>query len=166
LAAAQRVTRAQPFDQPRFQPHFRLFALCASGRDAGNGDFEAETLVEQIAFYVRLLTELGRGPLSIESVRVDVTDLGDGGFAALLDERVAPALRAAFPGLHVAAAPEHEARRSYYERVCFRVWATNAEHDVPIVDGGFTDWTQRLLADRKERLLTSGTGTQLLAELF
>ncbi|MDX6503926.1 MAG: hypothetical protein QOE29_1051 [Gaiellaceae bacterium] len=166
LAAAQRVTRAQQFDQPDFQAHFRLFALCTAGRDTGNRDFEADALVAQIGFYVRLLTELGGSLLAIDSVRVGVTDLGDGAFAPLLEERVAPALRAAFPGVEIAADPEREARRSYYERVCFRVWVRNAEHDVPIVDGGFTDWTQRLLADRKERLLTSGIGVQLLAERF
>ena len=35
--------------------------------------------------------------------------------------------------------------------------------DLPIVDGGFVDWTQRLLSDRKERLLISGAGLERLA---
>jgi hypothetical protein len=30
------------------------------------------------------------------------------------------------------------------------------------VDGGFTDWTARLLSNRKERLLTSGIGIDFL----
>ena len=33
---------------------------------------------------------------------------------------------------------------------------------VSLVDGGFVDWTQRLLSDRKERLLISGIGTERL----
>jgi len=35
---------------------------------------------------------------------------------------------------------------------------------VIIVDGGLTDWTQRLLSNRRERLFTSGIGLGLLAE--
>jgi hypothetical protein len=31
--------------------------------------------------------------------------------------------------------------------------------DVQLVDGGFVDWTQRLLGDAKERLLVSGAGS-------
>jgi hypothetical protein len=163
LASAQRVVRAQPQHLPNREAHFRLFALCAAGRGSG---FEEDALVAQIGFYVGLLGELGRGTLRIETVRVGVTDLGDGAFAGLLDERVIPAVRAAFPGVRVEHDPERESRRVYYERVCFRVWATNADHDVPVVDGGFVDWTQRLLDDRKERLLTSAFGAQLLSDLF
>jgi hypothetical protein len=33
------------------------------------------------------------------------------------------------------------------------------------VEGGFVDWTQTLLGDRKERLLTSAVGLDLLVRL-
>jgi hypothetical protein len=36
----------------------------------------------------------------------------------------------------------------------------------PIVDGGFTDWTARLLGNRKERLLVSGIGTEFACKTF
>jgi hypothetical protein len=35
----------------------------------------------------------------------------------------------------------------------------------PIVDGGFTDWTARLLGSRKERLLISGIGSEIVCRL-
>jgi hypothetical protein len=34
-----------------------------------------------------------------------------------------------------------------------------------VSDGGFTDWTARLLADAKERLLISGLGSERLLSL-
>ena len=34
-----------------------------------------------------------------------------------------------------------------------------------LVEGGFVDWSARLLGDRKERLLISGIGLELLARL-
>jgi hypothetical protein len=36
----------------------------------------------------------------------------------------------------------------------------------PVVDGGFTDWTARLLGNRKERLLISGIGSELVCKMF
>jgi hypothetical protein len=35
-----------------------------------------------------------------------------------------------------------------------------------LADGGFTDWTQLLLGDSKERLMTSAIGTELICRLF
>jgi hypothetical protein len=47
----------------------------------------------------------------------------------------------------------------YYQGLCFKVFRDGVE----IGDGGFVDWTQRLLGNRKERLLISGVGVDRLA---
>lgn len=49
----------------------------------------------------------------------------------------------------------------YYTGLCLRI-SPEAPDGVryPIVDGGFTDWTARLLQNRKERLLTTGIGSE------
>ena len=50
---------------------------------------------------------------------------------------------------------------AYYAGPCLRISPAAADFERhPIVDGGFTNWTARLLQDRKERLLTSGIGTE------
>ena len=36
----------------------------------------------------------------------------------------------------------------------------------PVIDGGFTDWTARLLGHRKERLIISGIGTEFVCKRF
>jgi hypothetical protein len=36
----------------------------------------------------------------------------------------------------------------------------------PIVDGGFTDWTARLLGNRKERLPISGIGSEFVFKTY
>jgi hypothetical protein len=46
----------------------------------------------------------------------------------------------------------------YYVRTCFGLWSGEAN----LADGGFTDWSARLLGDRKERVLTSGIGLDRL----
>jgi hypothetical protein len=35
-----------------------------------------------------------------------------------------------------------------------------------LIDGGFTDWTQQLMSNRKERLMTSGLGSERLCACF
>jgi hypothetical protein len=49
--------------------------------------------------------------------------------------------------------------------LCFKVFATfsGGPDPVEIADGGFTDWTARLLGNAKERLLISGLGLDRVA---
>jgi hypothetical protein len=50
---------------------------------------------------------------------------------------------------------------SYYRGVCLRISAMAPDGNrYPITDGGLTDWTARLLENRKERLLATGVGSE------
>ncbi|MFS8098427.1 hypothetical protein LFM09_14950 [Lentzea alba] len=58
--------------------------------------------------------------------------------------------------------PANPSRQTgYYQGLCFKVLRDGVE----IGDGGFVDWTQRLLGNRKERLLICGVGVDRLATL-
>jgi len=49
----------------------------------------------------------------------------------------------------------------YYRGLCLRISPVAPDGNrYPVIDGGFTDWTARMLQDRKERLLTSGIGSE------
>jgi len=62
---------------------------------------------------------------------------------------------------------EQESSQGYYSGVRFQMYARDpAGTDYFIVDGGFTDWTQQLLSNRKERLLISGVGSERFVSLF
>ncbi|MPN15427.1 hypothetical protein SDC9_162760 [bioreactor metagenome] len=50
-----------------------------------------------------------------------------------------------------------ETDNSYYHGINFKI----SINDMEIVDGGFVDWTQKLLGNKKERLLISGAGVDL-----
>ena len=39
-------------------------------------------------------------------------------------------------------------------------------NNYPLVDGGFTDWTARLLGNQKERLLISGIGSEFVCKTY
>ena len=55
----------------------------------------------------------------------------------------------------------------YYSGLCFRISpAAPDANRYPIVDGGLTDWTARLLEDRKERLLATGIGSEFVCRAY
>jgi hypothetical protein len=164
LAASHRLTRAQLFDGPRMTPHFRLFAMTTAGRDEGSFRFEVRALLEQLDLHLCLLERSG---LAFGGIRVAVTDLSAGQRrTALADEVLAP-LAARHPAASIGFDDARQAGRGYYRDACFFIYATTpAGDEFGLADGGFTDWTARLTHSGKERLLTSGLGTERLTALF
>jgi hypothetical protein len=167
LCASHRLVRAQNFNRPGLVSHFRLFALCTAGRDEGSYRFELESLYEQIAFYVWLLSEVEEIGHSVNGIRVAITDLTGGALTDRLRREVMELLAARRPGAQLEFDPDRTRGRGYYEGVCFSIHATDArgaEHE--LADGGFTPWTQRILSNQKERLLISGISTERMCSIF
>jgi hypothetical protein len=163
LAASHRLTRAQVFNGPRLTPHFRVVSLCAAGRDEGSFQFEATQLVEQIAFYVRLIREVAQLGCHLSEIRVALTDFSEGRLTATLEDQVLHPLSERCPDARCHFDPTRSAGRGYYDRVCFKVLATERSHgELELADGGPTPWTRHLLSDQKERLVVSGLGVERL----
>jgi hypothetical protein len=163
LAASQRLTRAQVFTGSGLYSHFRVLAMCAAGRDEGSFRFESQRLVEQIAFYVRLVQEVAQLDCHLRQVRVAVTDFTDGRLSATLEDQVLRPLSDRFPDATCHLDPNRSAGRGYYDSVCFKIFATErSDRELELADGGLTDWTRRLLSDHKERLIISGLGIERL----
>lgn len=155
LAASQRVVRAQRFDDAGALAHFQLFGLVTAGRDTGSRSFERRALAEHLRFGARALRSAGA-----ERTRIRLTGLDAA--AGPIIERMYADLTAT-PGVEVIEDPDRTSGRGYYTTLCFKIHADIAGHRMEIGDGGFTDWTQRLNGNRKERLLISGFGVDRLA---
>jgi len=156
LAAVQRVLRAQPFDFPGALAHFTLFGLVTAGRDRGDLRFESRVLVDDVVALTRAI--LVAGALLVQ---VRVTDLSGGRVAAVdvLSDALAAQRR-----VTVVADPDRVSGRGYYTGMCFKIYAGGGPDQMREVgDGGFVEWTQHLLGNRRERLLISGIGLDLLA---
>ena len=145
LCAACRVLRLQPLpDGPGFTRHFALFALVTAGRAQPSHGFEIDALRDHVAVYLRLFEALG-----IAGHEVLLTD-------------APPHVLEAITGAVEDAARTHA--RGYYDGMLLSITVADREGNrFGYVDGGRTDWTQRLLSNRKERLFTSGIGLNLLA---
>lgn len=154
LAAVQRVVRAQRFAAGMF-PHFGLFGLVTAGRDTGSLGFERSALAGQLEIAIR-----GVAAATGRDVQIALTPLSDRG------ERIAAAVSAGLAPVTPAGVVtdrERQAGRGYYRDLCFKVSAYEDGEPREVGDGGFTDWTARLTANQKERLLILGLSTDRLA---
>ncbi len=166
LGTSHRQLRAQKFEGPASFQHFSIFTLCTAGRDEGSFKFETEALLEQVDFYVRLLDKAGELGYTIKDIRVSITAL-DERRVDTLQASVIDALSAKHPHIRVQFDQDRQSGRRYYTDTCFTIHAVNpAGDDLLLVDGGLTTWTQQLLSNRKERLMTSGLGSERLCACF
>lgn len=146
LAAKHRVLRAQRFEGPRSFAHFSLLGMVSAGRDRGDRGFEVTELTRHIEALVAAVIAID----SDAEVVVQVSDL-----SGRLDEALV-----IVDALDVEATvdPDRSHGRGYYEHLCFKIGVRRNDEIVEVGDGGSTPWTQHLLADRKERLVISGSG--------
>jgi hypothetical protein len=149
------VVRAQRFPDG-WSAHFSLFAMVTAGRDTGSRLFEEAALAGHLRFAMAGLRAAG-----LPRVQLALTPLSQAG------EQIATAVAAELDAAQADIVTDRDraAGRGYYRDLCFKVNALIDGKPAEIGDGGFTDWTARLLANRKERLLISGYGLDRLAGL-
>jgi hypothetical protein len=156
LAALQRVIRGQRFDEDgRSFSHFELFGLVTAGRDVGDLTFESRSALQHLRIVVAALTAL-----DASAIRLELTDLAGGRFGELVEQ-----LRSALEDarVEVAERPDRPSGRNYYDGFCFKAFPTFGSETFEVADGGFVDWTRKLVGNEKERLLISGIGLDRLA---
>jgi hypothetical protein len=149
--------RAQPFQGPASFAHFAIFAVVSAGRNQRGLPFERGSAVRHVLFHAR-----GALAAGVDAVEIRLSDLSDEG----RDAPIVDAVRAALSNearVTVLDDPNRKHGRGYYAGFCFKVDATFGDSTSEIGDGGFVDWTQLLLSDRKERLLTTGMSVDRLA---
>lgn len=156
LSTVTRVTRAQRFEGPRMFAHFCLLGLVTAGRDRGNQAFEQSALIEQVEALTAVVRACG-----FDRVVVKLSDLG-GQHTRIIDAAIL-----ALNGARVVCThdPHRSAGRGYYPNVCFKLAVECNGEEIEVGDGGIVDWTQSLLGNRKERLMTAGLSLERLATL-
>jgi hypothetical protein len=147
LCTTQRLVRAQRVRETFHTQHFRILSLCSAGRGEA---FGMHAIVEHIRLQLHLLSTLP-AEFRRASLRVTLAAENFDELRALLGDDVI-----------LARDEERLTKTSYYERAAFKVWVD----DLPLGDGGFTDWTARLRNERRERLVTSAIGTEMLIKGF
>jgi hypothetical protein len=144
LCAAHRVLRPAG--------HFKLFALATAGRATGGHGFALAAMLEHLGVLLALLDDA-----AAPAVRATVTALPGGPPPERIEVAVLAPLRAR--GADAMLDPGRTRATGYYAGACFEIFIDGRSR----ADGGGVAWTQQLLADRRERLVISGIGTELLA---
>jgi len=158
LAASQRQVRAQSYGRPRASAHFGLLAIVAAGRALPRSSFECGALVEQAGYYLSLLRNWRPG----WAVEVVLSDFA--GRRRLLEDHVLGPLQEKAPSeVTLRIDPDRQEGRGYYLDLCYKLYArTEAGASFEVGDGGATDWTRKLISDRRERLVIGGLGVDRL----
>ena len=163
---SHRLVRAQPLLDPRHTPHFKIFSMVTAGRDIGNFGFEINNLYQHLSFYLTFFTETNSSYF-FKNIEVLITHLGNEKMAELISENIFQPLLAVFPNIVFRFDPTRESGRGYYQQICFKVNAENKKGiHFSLADGGFTNWTQQYLNNKKERLLISGFGAEMVSLFF
>lgn len=163
FSAVHRHVRAQEVpDMPGYSPHFSILGLTSAGRDKGGFDFEKENLWRHIHFYRSFLED----NMHISPIKLSLRNLGGESGDNRIFDMMHEFLREKLFDLTVETAPTARKEQAYYCDVQFKIVIPMPDGgEMEIADGGFTDWTRQLTGNRKERLLISGIGLELLYKM-
>ncbi len=154
LCTTSRVLRTPRVEKKGFTQHFRLWAFVSGGRDPGGRSFEREALREHVALHHAVMAALRAQGLAIPEPRLTISVAE--GHQPWVEEAARE-----LPGARLAPLSG-----SYYQGARINLSLPMGEGELPVSDGGLTDWLATLRSDRKERLFISAIGTELLARLF
>lgn len=151
IGVTEKVARLNKFQGDDLGRNIRQRAIALFGND----------LDLPIPLRVNRLSELPEGLLTKYDLSAEVERLGKVG------ESIFTKLSQLHPGTKFVYELDRTGGMGYYQGLCFKIEATNRDAETyQLVDGGFTDWTQILLSNKKERLMTSGLGTEFLMRKF
>ena len=166
LCTSHRQLRAQVFDGKASFAHFRVLALCTAGRTKGNFVVETTALIEHINYYVSIIRRHLREGYHIKRFRIELLPFTSETLR-ISEAEVTRAISDDSEGIDIAIDRSLAPENGYFEHMRFKMFASDESgNEYNIVDGGFTTWTQELLNNKKEFLLTSGLGTERMVYCF
>ena len=158
-AATHRHVRSQSLSNPAFTPHFGIFCLATGGRDTGSFSFELDQLFDHITTHLSVFAnefDLGKEKLLLKIFLKDENEI----FHQKLKERMKD-----MNGQLTVQIEKEIDPGEYYKLVQFKFFIVSKGQEINLSDGGFVDWTQKLIPNKKHRLIISGVGTELIHKM-
>jgi hypothetical protein len=163
FSTVQRHIRTQQITGKGFTPHFKIACLVTAGTDTGSFSFEKESLLQHI--------------IAMKELYINYYNVDDISFRFLCrkhgydsSERLAEQVREFVIGKHpdisidIVKTPEKEI--DYYKGIQYKVDIRVNGRTYEIGDGGFVDWTQQMLQNKKERMLSTGIGFDFMYRIM
>lgn len=159
----QRHIRTQQVNIKGFTPHFKIGCLVTAGTDTGSFSFEKESLCQHIA--------------AMKEVYLNYYKVDDISFRFLcrkhgydsserLAEQVKEYVIGKYPDTSIQIIKSPEKDIDYYKGIQYKVDIRIKGKTYEIGDGGFVDWTQQLLQNKKERMLSTGIGFDFMYRIM
>jgi hypothetical protein len=146
--------------------HTGAVAARLAAADVSLADVRAQVRTEVWSDPDALLAARGLQPMRGRAADLALPPRYAAVLRAIDDEVLAP-LAGEFPAARLQLDLGRLEGLGYYLGPCVRITARDREGVMlPLTDGGFVDWTQRLLGDRRERFLITGIGSDLACARF
>ncbi len=156
-ATTHRHVRGQYFTNPAFTAHFSVFCMVTGGQDTGYYSFELAQLADHLNLYLSFLSKVyGKEKLLVKFYLKEDNER----FRTLLPNLT----KNMDPEITLDIETPTQAT-AYYQLVQFKIFLRHKGQLLDMVDGGWVDWTQQLLQNKKHRLLISGAGIELLYKM-
>lgn len=158
----QRHLRTQAISAKGFRPHFKIGCLVTCGSDSGNFEFEKVSLNE----HMQIMKHLFAGYFKVEEISFRI--LPRAGYANTKDllSRTSEYFKNEDPGIRLSIVEQTANQNQYYKGIQYKVDIRVNGKVYEIGDGGFVDWTQQLLQNKKERMLSTGFGLDLMYRIL
>lgn len=158
FCTTHRHVRAQYFgDSPGMLTHFHLFCMVTSGVDQGSYNFGKKSLWEHIEVYRTIFKSLFSSNIEVIFSERD----GYKDSAGLVSRIIEYGDGLDLDGV-VISTGDPQKENQYYKGLQFTIKTLIEDREYYIGDGGFVDWTQKMLGTKKERLLISAIGLDRL----
>jgi hypothetical protein len=158
-ATTHRHVRSQALSNPAFTPHFGVFCLATGGHDTGSFSFELEQLLDHITTHFSVYSK--EFDLKKEKLLLKI-------FLKEENEPFRQKLKDIMKSINGAVIVQMEKQVNpgeYYKLVQFKFFIERNGEEINLSDGGFVDWTQKLIPNKKHRLIISGMGTELVYKM-
>ncbi|MBO1511060.1 hypothetical protein [Metabacillus bambusae] len=155
FCTSHRHIRAQKFDKPGLVPHFNIFCMVSSGRDKGGYSFEKQAFLEHIDVYRKIFKTVFNTDITVK-INASRGYNDSEGLIQKLSEHINEKS-------DVSLLKNKVVRDNlYYQGLHFTIIMKLNEQEINIGDGGIVDWSQKLLGNRKERMIISGIGLDMI----
>jgi hypothetical protein len=158
LSTIQRHLRTQTISSAGFTPHFKIGCVVTSGMDTGDFTFEKEALLE----HLRLMNAIYSGYYGVQDVsfrflcRMGYQD------SVRLAKEVKAHVQSNASDVRIDIVERPEKEITYYKGLQYKTDILWKDKTFEIADGGFVDWTQKILQNKKERFLIGGIGFEFM----
>ena len=158
FCTTHRHVRTPPVKIKGHSPHFTIACCVSAGTDTGNRAFEINAIREHFLALQAVLLQVFQTEVKYFKLQPRAGyKQGDQLVGRIFDD-----INDTFPVIVDTTAKPND----YYQGIQYKAVINVHGEEIEIADGGFVNWTQQLLENKKERCFISGLGIDYLSQIM